>query len=97
MGSGLGFDGSGGGGAGAAGRGAPRSGSADALSCWYAQKLMVWGLPSSVMTKSLAVRPSMGLPLLSLMVTTSMTSWLLLVNLATPSSMAFGGAAAGGC
>src|ERR1017187_2562807 len=51
---------------------------------------MVCGLPSSVTTKSLAVRPSMTLPSLSLTLTISSTNWDRLENL-TGSPAAAGG------
>src|SRR5260370_42556705 len=59
---------------------------AGAVSCifWNSQKLMVCATPSSVMVKSLAVRPSMGLPLLSVTLTVSTTNWVLLWNLTVP-------------
>src|ERR1035441_9835620 len=40
---------------------------------WCSQKLIFWATPSSVMVKSLALSPSIGLPLLSLTVTASTT------------------------
>src|SRR5215469_2044181 len=43
-------------------------------SFWYSKNLMVWGWLSSVMVKSFAVRPSIGLPSLPLTVTVSITS-----------------------
>ena len=41
---------------------------------WYSQKLTVCATPSSVTTKSFAVSPSIGLPLLSVTETVSTTS-----------------------
>src|ERR1035437_2582309 len=40
---------------------------------WYSQKLIFWGTPSSVIVKSFVVRPSIGLPFLSLTTTASTT------------------------
>ncbi len=49
-------------------------------SFWYSKNAMVWGFPSSVIVKSLAVRPSTGLPLLSLALTISTTNCALVEN-----------------
>src|SRR6266567_3313803 len=51
---------------------------------------MVCGTPSSVITKSLAVRPSMGFPFLSFAITVSTTNWVLVRKMTVPSD-------AGGC
>src|ERR1017187_3031022 len=50
-------------------------------------------LPSSVMLKSDGFRPLMGLPLLSLTVTSTTTNWVVAPNLTTP----LGGAGGGVC
>src|SRR3954447_6851898 len=92
IGSGLGFSTT----AGTAGLGASVAtgvGSTVSSSFWYSQKLIVCGCPFSVMVKSLAVRPSIGLPSLSFTETISTTSWVLEVNFGTPPA----GVAAGGC
>src|SRR5260370_23152917 len=69
---------------------------AGAVSCifWNSQKLMVCATPSSVMVKSLAVRPSMGLPFLSVTPTVSITNWVLLWNLTVVLAGAGGGCVA---
>ena len=68
--------------AGAGGRrgGRRRGGARLSSSFWNSKKLMVCGTPSSVMMKSFAVRPSIGLPFLSLTLTVSTTSCVLDVN-----------------
>src|SRR3954447_18768356 len=58
---------------------------------------MVCGTPFSVMMKSLAVRPSRGLPSLSRTLTVSTTSCVLEVNFTPPGAWAAGGCCAGAC
>src|SRR5690349_12879787 len=60
-------------------------------SFWNSQNLIVCGTPFSVTVKSLAVRPSMRLPFLSLTLTISTTSCVLDVNLGMVAGVAAGG------
>src|SRR5450432_1197155 len=71
-------------GAGVTGAGVTGAAGGASTSFWYSQKLMVWGTLSSVTVKSLAVRPSMGLPFLSVTVTVSITSCCVTENLTGP-------------
>src|SRR5260370_20124426 len=64
-------------GAGSTVTGGRGSASTASSSFWNSKNLMAWGTPSSVTVKSLAVRPSMGLPLLSLTLTVWITNWVL--------------------
>src|SRR5947208_12298468 len=69
------------------------SGATVSSSSWNWKTLMSCFLPSSVMVKSAGVRPLIGLPLLSLAVTSTTTSCVVAPNLVTP----LGAAGAGGC
>ena len=61
--------------------GASKAGRTASSSRWYSNTLMTCGFPSSATVKSVAFKPSMGLPSLSFTETLTITSWVVDSNL----------------